>query len=106
MKNILKISLVFLAYNIIGGILWYNNDVVTPIFIIVFAFINHYLMDVNNSFFKNYMLISGLMTIAFIISLFMKGVYYIGVLQDLGLMVIVSAIIYYLKKNYPLLKNI
>lgn len=52
------------------------------------------------------MLISGLMTIAFIISLFMKGVYYIGVLQDLGLMITVSAIIYYLKKNYPLLKNI
>lgn len=105
MKNIFKISLVFLTYNLIGGVLWYNNDVVTPIFIMVFALINLFLMDVNNSFLKNYILISGVMTFAFVIALLMKGVYYIGVLQDLGLMIIVSALIYYLKKNYPILKS-
>lgn len=106
MKNIIKIVIVFLTYNAVGGALWFNNDIVTPIFIMLFAIINLYLVDVNKTFLKNYFLISGLMTLAFIISLCMKGVYYVGVLQDLSLMVIVSILVYYLKKNYPILKNV
>ncbi|PZU86960.1 MAG: hypothetical protein DI529_07985 [Chryseobacterium sp.] len=107
MKNkILKIFLATIVYCILGAIFGYSDnlqDLLLPTFMVLFVLINLFMMDKNKGFIENFLTLSGLISLGFIVGLFFKDSYKPLIFQYLGLMFISSILIYYLKKNYNLI---
>ena len=100
-----KIFLIAIVYCILGGILGYIDNlqsVLLPVFMVLFVLINLFLMDKNKSFIENFLTLSGVISLGFIIGLFLEDSHKLLIFQYLGLMFISSTLIYYLKKNYNL----
>ncbi|MGC4128021.1 MAG: hypothetical protein QM564_00355 [Bergeyella sp.] len=106
MKKIVKYFVVFIAYNVLGAIVWYKQDLLLPMFVATFALINTFMMDRKESFLNNFISISGVMIVCEIIVLFLEGSYKPIAFQYIGLMTALSLIIYYLKKNYTIGNNL
>jgi hypothetical protein len=102
MKNILKYSIIFLVYLILGILFWGNHDYMLPTFITLFIVINLYLLDTSKSFILNFIQLSGISILAFVISLFTEDANKFMVIQYVGAMILSSALIFYLKKNSKL----
>ncbi len=105
MKNIFKYLIVFVTYNVLGGILWYNQELLMPIFIAIYILINLFVIDKASSFLGNFISISGLMIISEIVVLIMSNFNKPIAIQYIGLMLIISFIIYYLKTHYSQLNS-
>lgn len=99
MNKILKYFLVFFTYNLLGLILWYRQDLLMPIFVTFFILINMFLMDESKKFIRNFIEISGLMTLGFGLSLILKDTDKPLAFGYLGIMVVASLLIFYLKKR-------
>lgn len=109
MKNkILKIFLTTIAYIIPFTVFGYRDnihDVLLPTYITFYILINVFMMDKSKSFFENFLTLSGVMCLVFLIALFLKGTYKPLVYQYFGLMFISSILVYYLKKNFNLINS-
>jgi hypothetical protein len=99
MKNILKYSIIFLVYLVLGIIFWGNHDYMLPTFIALFIVTNLYLVDASKSYLLNFVQLSGVTILAFVISLFTEDANKFIVIQYVGSMVLSSFLIFYLKKN-------
>ena len=99
MKSILKFLIVFFVYLILGVVLWGKHDYILPIFISIYIAINLYLIDTTKSYLLNFIELSGISFIAFIISIFISDGDKFVPIQYLILMVLSSLLIFYLKKS-------
>lgn len=106
MKKVLNYFVVFIVYNLLGLIVWYEQDLLVPLFIATYALINVFMMDKNRTFINNFILISGVMSICILIGLIIGDSYKPLVFQYLGLMIAISLIVYYLKKNFNFNKTL
>lgn len=102
MKNILKYSIIFVVYLLLGIVFWGNHDYMLPTFIALFIVINLYLVDTSKSYIVNFLQLSGISILAFAISLFTEDANKFMVVQYVGSMLISSFLIFYLKKNREL----
>ena len=106
--KIFKIFQTTIVYCILGGIFGYIDNlqsVLLPVFMLFFVIINLFLIDKEKSFIVNFLTLSGVIFLGFIVGLFFKDSYKPLIFQYLGLMFISSILIYYLKKNYNLINS-
>lgn len=99
MKNILKYSIIFITYLLLGIIFWGNHDYMLPIFITLYIVINLYLIDTSKSYLLNLIQLSAISIIAFVISIFTNDVDKLLPFEYIGSMILSSMLIYFLKKN-------
>lgn len=99
MKNLVIYLLSFLVYNILGGILWYNQSILLPLFIVFFVLLNIFFINENISLIKNIINLSGVMIFCFLFALFLKDTEKSLVFQYLVLMIFTNIAVYYLKKH-------
>ena len=103
-----KISLTTIVYCILGGIFGYIDNlqsVLLPVFMLFFVVINLFLMDKSKSLIENFLTLSGVLCLGFIVSLFLTGTHKPLVFQYLGLIFTSSTLVYFLKKNYNLINS-
>ncbi|WP_312769530.1 hypothetical protein [Epilithonimonas sp.] len=106
--KILKILLTTITYNIIYVMFGYRDniqDTLMPTFMVLFVVINIFMMDKNKGFIENFLTLSGVLCLGFIIGFFLKDSYKPVIFQYLGLIFISSCLGYYLKKNYNLINS-
>ncbi|AZI54528.1 MULTISPECIES: hypothetical protein [Epilithonimonas] len=109
MKNkILKSLLTTITYCVLGATFGYRDnlqDVLMPTFMVLFALINVFMIDKNKSYIENFLTLSGIISLGFIVALFFKDSYKPLIFQYLGLIFVSSILIYYLKKNFSLVNS-
>ncbi len=99
MKNIARFTVLLIIYLILGVIFGGNHQYMLPIFITLYIVVHLYLMDTSKNYITNFIQLSGVLTVAFLIALFTNDVAEYVILEYLGSMVLSSLLIFYLKKN-------